>query len=188
MEETLYVVCAVAGCTIVVLQAALQVFGLFGEADLDGGHHDIHVDADGPDGHGNVLFGFLSFKALCAFAGIFGLVGMIMLQRGASFPARISVAMAGGVGGMLLVGWLMRGLSRLQASGTLDVRNAVGKTAIVYLRIPGRSGGRGKVTVEVQGRSIELPAVTGGEDIPTGTRVTVIAVEGDETLKVEAYR
>lgn len=186
MEHTIYLVCAVAGCTIVVLQAVLQVFGFVGDADVDG--HDHHFDSGGDDvdGHGNALFGYLSFKALCAFAGIFGLVGLLMWERGAAMPARVGAAVGGGIAGMLLVGWLMRGLSRLQSSGTMDINHAVGRTGRVYLRIPGANAGRGKVTVEIQGRSLELPATTAGEEIPTGARVTVLAVEGDETLKVEA--
>ena len=40
------------------------------------------------------------------------------------------------------------------------------------------------MTVEVQGRSLELSAVTAGEPIATGAMVTVVAVEGDETLRV----
>jgi hypothetical protein len=85
---------------------------------------------------------------------------------------------------MLLVAWAMRGLARLQASGTVNVRNAVGASGTVYLRIPGARSGRGKVTVEVQGRSMELPAVTDGDTLETGTSVTVESVEGDDLLKV----
>ena len=49
--------------------------------------------------------------------------------------------------------------------------------------ITGSSGG-GKVTVEVQGRSMELNAVTEGEPIRTGTRVAIVAVESNELIKV----
>jgi len=89
-----------------------------------------------------------------------------------------------GITSMFLVAWVMRGLSRLQASGTVNVRNAVGTTGTVYLRIPAHGTGRGKVTVEVQGRSMEFPAVTDGDTLETGTQVTVEAVEGEDLLKV----
>jgi membrane protein implicated in regulation of membrane protease activity len=194
MEHTIYLICAIVGCTIVVLQIVLQAFGLFGEAEVDAGDMDVDVDVDvavdadtdaaGPEGHGNVFFGFLSFKALCAFVGIFGLVGLALFETKLPMQGRIALSFASGVAGMLLVGWMMRGLAHLQASGTVNLRNAVGRTATVYLRIPAEGRGHGKVTVEVQGRSMEINAVTDGEELPTGTRVTVLAMEGDDTLKV----
>ena len=43
------------------------------------------------------------------------------------------------------------------------------------------------MTIELQGRSVELPAVTdGGEEIPTGHSVKVVEVMGNETVKVVA--
>ena len=186
MEHAIYLYSAIIGGTLVGLQVVLQVFGLMGDTDFDGHDvHDAHVDGshDGA-GHGNIFFGVLSFKALCAFAGIFGLVGLMVFKGDMNAAARIGTAFGSGVAGMFVVGWMMRGLSRLQASGTINMRNAVGRTATVYLAIPEKNSGMGKVTVEIQGQSLEIPASTDGEAIGTGSRVTVVAVEGDETLKV----
>lgn len=202
MEQTIYWVCAIAGCTLVGIQVVLQVFGLFDtDVDVDGAHADVdvgHVDVDAGhadvghatdshihdvQGHGNVLFGVLSFKALCAFAGIFGLVGLILLNKDVGMGGRVAASAGAGFVGMLGVGWMMRGLSRLQSSGNIDIRNAVGRRGTVYLPVPGARAGQGKVTVNVQGRSMEFAAVTDGEALATGTAVTVLAVEG-ETLKV----
>jgi len=184
VEQTLYTICAIAGGSLVVLQLILQVFGLHG-GDTDG---DLHGDAggggDAGDGHGDTFFGVLSFKALTAFMGIFGLSGLAMLERSESLGLRVAVAAGAGFLGMLLVGWMMRGISKLHASGSVDLRNAVGKTATVYLTIPGFQEGRGKVTIDIQGRSMELYAVSAGGEIKTGRRVSVLSVEGDDTLKV----
>jgi hypothetical protein len=209
VEQTIYWVAAIAGCTLVGIQVVLQVFGLFdADADVDGAHADVdaghvdvdagHVDMDASHadvahaadghvhevtGHGNLFVGILSFKALCAFAGIFGLVGLILMDRGISTGGRVAASAGAGFIGMLGVGWMMRGLSRLQSAGNIDIRNAVGCRGTVYIPIPGAKGGQGKVTVNVQGRSMEFGAVTDGEALATGTPVTVLAVEG-ETLKV----
>jgi len=187
VEHSIYLYSAIVGCTLVGLQVVLQVFGFLGDTDMDGHDIDVHTDVDGShaaDGHGNAFFGVLSFKALCAFAGIFGLVGLIMLKGEAAVPTRVAASFGAGVAGMFVVAWMMRSLSRLQASGTLDMRNAVGRTGTVYLAIPGENAGVGKVTVEIQGRALEIAAATDGEAIPTGARVTVVALEGDDTLKV----
>ena len=172
MEHTIYLVSAIAGCTIVLLQVVLQVLGLDSEADgADGADGDFD-----PDGHGNAFFGYLSFKALCAFLGVFGLVGLIQLKGSNSFSLRVGIAFASGMAGVVLVGWMMRSLAGLQSSGNVNPNNAVGQTATVYLRIP-ENGGMGKVTVEIQGRSMEFDARSDGTAIDTGARVTVVSVD-----------
>ena len=195
MEHTIYLVFAVAGCTLIGLQVVLQVFGIMGDTDLDDVHTDVdaghadfdHADHDpghGAEGHGNLFFGILSLKALCAFAGIFGLTGLILEGHDMSVGLRVVFATSAGLAGMLAVARLMVGLTRLQASGTMDIRNAVGHSGLVYTRIPESNSGWGKVTVEVQGRSLELRAVTDGPELTSGTRISVVSVVGDETLKV----
>ena len=189
MEHDVYLVLAVVGSVLLLLQVVLQVFGVIGDMDgVDGGADvdvDADVDIDGDDahsGHGNWFFGMLSFKALCAFAALFGLTGLALKDSG--MPTRVIGATAAGSAAMIVVAFLMRSLSRLGASGTIDIRNAVGSTAAVYLTIPGGGTGAGKVTVEIQGRSLQLRAVTDGEQITTGARVMVTEVESGGTLKV----
>jgi hypothetical protein len=207
MEITVYLITAVVGCTLLGLQVALMLFGLAHDSDVGhdgsidhdasagadheagvdadheaGGGHDAH--ADDQSGHGNVFFQLLSLKALCAFCALFGLTGLAL--RNASILPGVRMAAAGGAGvaSFLLVGWIMRSLGKLTASGTLVVRNAIGCTGSVYLRIPAKGAAPGKVTVQVQGRSMELLAVTDGDAIPTGAQVLVSDVVGEETLKV----
>ncbi len=183
MEYAIYKYCAIIGGTLVGIQLVLQLLGIGGDHDVDSHHGDVHGEA-GTEGHGNLFFGILSLKALSAFAGVFGLVGLITIDRGLGSVGRVGTSAGAGLASMFVVAWIMRGLSRLQASGTINVRNAVGAAGTVYLRVPGARAGRGKVTVEVQGRSMEFPAITDGDTIETGTPVTVEAVEGDDLLKV----
>jgi membrane protein implicated in regulation of membrane protease activity len=188
VEHTVYLYCAWIGCTLIVVQVGLQLFGLGGDTDTDF-HADANVDFDGDgavEGHGNAFFGVFSFKALSAFTGFFGLTGLSLLGRGYGQGARIVMSSAAGLASMLVVAWLMRGLSRLGQSGTLNLNNAVGQTGAVYLRIPGGRAGTGKVTVEVQGRSIEILAMTEGDELATGARIKVVAVDGDTATVVPA--
>lgn len=184
MEHTIYLVLACVGGGILLLQVLLQVFGLAGHGDFDGSHDGGNVGADGGAHDGSWFFGVLSFKALVAFAGLFGLTGLALYDTDWSSGARIAVATLVGFVGMLLVAFLMRSLLRLSSSGSLDPRNAVGTAGAVYLRVPAYGRGAGKVTLEIQGRSLQLEAVTDGEEIPTGARVKVVGLVGEETLKV----
>lgn len=190
MEHAVYFWAALVGCTLLLIQVILQVIGLGGDADMDAGAADVDVDADldGADpAHGtagNLFFGILSFKALVAFTGIFGLTGLSLKDSDYSSFQRAAMSIVAGLVAMVVVGMMMRMLYNLGSSGTLVVRNALGHQAEVYLRIPGEGEGRGKVTIEIQGRTVELDAVTDGEPIATGKVVKVVEVLGNETLKV----
>ena len=184
MEHTIYLVLACVGGGILLLQVVLQVFGLAGEGDFDGSHHGGSIGADAGTHDGSWFFGVLSLKAVVAFVGLFGLTGLALIDAGWSAFARVAMSTLVGFVGMLLVAFLMRGLTRLSSSGSVDPRNAVGVAGAVYLRIPAYGRGAGKVTVEIQGRSLQLEAITDGDEIPTGARVKVIGLVGEETLKV----
>lgn len=190
MEYSVYFWSALIGCTLLAIQVILQVIGLGGEADMDAGAADVDVDADldaGDPAHGtagNLFFGILSFKALVAFAGIFGLTGLSLQDGDYSSFQRAAMSVVAGLVAMVLVGMLMRMLHSLGSSGSVVVRNALGHQAQVYLRIPAAGEGRGKVTLELQGRTVELDAVTDGDAIATGKVVKVTEIIGNETLKV----
>jgi hypothetical protein len=67
----------------------------------------------------------------------------------------------------------------------MKIDSAVGKTATVYLRIPAKKGGAGKVQVNVQGLKT-LDAMTNHtEDIKSGSLVKIVSVEAGDVLMVE---
>jgi hypothetical protein len=61
----------------------------------------------------------------------------------------------------------------------------VGKAGAVYLRIPANRSGSGKITLNLQNRTMEYQAVTAGEAIPTGANIVVVGVVGPDTVEVE---
>ena len=67
----------------------------------------------------------------------------------------------------------------------MRVHHAVGCTGTVYLRIPAHEQGAGKVLINLQDRTIELEAVTSGEEIPTGTQIVVCRMAENEIVQVE---
>jgi membrane protein implicated in regulation of membrane protease activity len=182
--RTLYLVCAVVGGTALVVQTVLIAVGA-GDHDVhDGSVADAHDHVSGHPSEG-LFLKWLTLKGIVAFLTFFGLAGLAM--GSGNGPLRtLPVALLAGVAALVLVGWLMSSFGRLESSGNLDLANAVGKSGTVYLRIPARKTAVGKVVVEVQGRSIEVGAVTAAEEIPTGAPVRVVAVAGDQLEVVRA--
>jgi hypothetical protein len=181
--ESLYFWCAVVGGTILVLQTLLLVLG-GGDADADAtdGGHDLAAHDDAA----NAFFKVLSLKAIVAFLTFFGLAGLGAGHAGVSRVPTLLVALAAGGAAFYMVVWLMEGLSRLQAHGNIDLDNALGSVGRVYLRVPARRAGRGKVTITVQGRTLECKALTAGNELETGATVRVVAVPEPNVVEVAA--
>jgi hypothetical protein len=183
---TFYLTCFLIGGTLLVGQFLLGLVGLGHLHEL--GDHDLHVDGHDGDheGDGNWFTGMLTLRTLVAAVTFFGLGGLAGLRQWGPdlWPVTLAVAAAAGTGALLLVGSLMRWLRRQTASGTVHIDRAVGQKATVYLTVPGRKAGPGKVTVCVQNRTMEYQAVTPDQELPTGAKVVVVGVVNGDTVEV----
>jgi hypothetical protein len=183
--NTIYLVCAVAGGTVLVLRIILMLTGL----QLGGDHGDLPHDApadvggDGPDHGAGSEVNFLSIQSLSGFFTIFGLVGMGLLQVGTSQIWSLVGALVAGVATAWASGMIVVSLQRLQSSGTMDISNAVGQQGTVYLTIPEK--GSGVVSLTVQGSLKQFNAISeSGERIPTGAIVQVTGLSAGNLLVV----
>jgi hypothetical protein len=174
--NTLFLYCAAIGGTILLAQFLMLLFGVGSDGDVD--HGDVGHDQ-------GAFLKLFSLQTIAAFATFFGLVGLGTEGLGWS-PLSVTVA-AGSAGtvALLFVAKLMQSLSRLQSQGNLDLRNAVGTTGSVYLRIPAAGDGHGRVMLQVQGRQVECRAISRADEIATGARVHVVERTDDDTLVVE---
>ena len=84
-----------------------------------------------------------------------------------------------GFGALFGVAFAMRGIAKLQCSGNVVKGKLVGSSATVYVSIPERRSGRGKITVTAQGRYMEIDAVTDGGRIPVDTVVEICEYSDD---------
>lgn len=176
--STIFLYCAAIGGTLLVLQFLLLLFGVGGDTEIGDGHG--HADV----GHDQSAFlKMISLQTVTTFATFFGLVGLGTEGLGWSAFSVVVAATLAGVSALWLVGRLMRGLSALHSQGNLDLQNAIGQTASVYLRIP--ASGQGRVMMNVQGRTVECRAVSRSLEIPTGAAVRVVARTDDDVLVVE---
>lgn len=177
--KTVYLGCAVLGGSLLLLQSFALLLGGDGDgapdvADGDGGHESGHA--------GDLL----SVRAVSSFLTFFGLAGWGGIEAGWSTPVTIGIAVGAGVAMLFAVAGLMSLNRRVYAQGNVDPRNAVGTIARVYLRVPPRGAGEGKVTVSIQGRSLQFAAVSSGPELPTGSEVRVLRISSPNTFEVEA--
>ena len=75
-------------------------------------------------------------------------------------------------------------LMRLKADGTVQIENAIGQTGTVYLRVPANRTGAGKITLNLQNRTVELEAFTAADELPTGTPIRVVAILSPNSVEV----
>jgi hypothetical protein len=175
-----YFICAIIGGAVFFLQFLLGLVGHGDSHDIDG-----HVDT-GDIGHDTNFFtGILSLRAVVAGLAVFGLMGMFGLSEGWHEGLVLLVAVLSALATMLLVAIVMRSMLRLHAEGTIRLENAVGRPGTVYLGIPAGRSGLGKVTLTLQGRTVEFQAVTPGPALNTGAKVNVTKIIGADTVEVE---
>ncbi len=169
---TLFLWCAIIGGTVLVFQLVAGFVGLeYGHA------HDGHFGDGATEG-----LNLLSVRSIAAGLAFFGLIGL----AAGSFGSVVALV-AGAVGGlvaMVSVAALIKAFGKLERDGTLSLSSAVGTTGSVYLSIPGRREGVGKVHLTVQNRLVECRAVTDEEGLPTGTGILVVDMDGNDTVVV----
>ncbi len=177
----LFTWCAWIGGTILVGQTLLALIGA-GADDLDGGGG---LDADLGDAAHHGILGPLSVRALVAFSTFFGLAGLAAHSGELDSSTTLVIALAAGLAAVAFVAQAMRWIAKLQSSGTIDMRRAIGSRGRVYLRVPAHGEGQGRVHVDVQGRRIEVRALARADAIPTGAEVRVVDLAPDGALIVE---
>jgi membrane protein implicated in regulation of membrane protease activity len=202
--DTLFLIAAVVGGTILVCQFALTLLGL-GHDGGGLGHHmggDFHGDAHvGGDFHGDHaggshadanehsnsthVFSVISFRTLVAAVAFFGVSGKAALSAGFEQSTSFILAVIVGAMAMYCMYWLMRVIAGLNSSGNERIGNAVGRRATVYLRIPATRSGAGKVQLSMQNRIVEYQAFTDeAETLQSGESVEVVDVAGGDTVYV----
>lgn len=148
------------------------------------GGGDGDVDSFGDDGHGDAS-SFFTLRNMIAFFTMFGWTGLAAYKSGISNAWVVVIAVAAGALTVYMLYFLMLKASKLRQSGTLQMKNAISQVGETYLRIPAQRSGMGKVQIQIQGRLMELDAMTDdGEDIATGRPIKVVSTLNERILLV----
>ncbi len=201
--ETAFWLCAVIGGTVIVCQFFLTLLGMGGDhdagdgPDFSGGDHGADLGGHDQVGHEGIsshevghgqepawFFTYLTLRTLTAAIAFFGLAGLGARYQGLEEWQAFVIAIGAGAAVMVLVAKLMRLLTRLNVDGTVRVDQAVGSRGTVYLSVPGKRAGVGKVQVSQANRLVEYQAVTREESLPTGAKVVVVGVIAPDTVEV----
>ena len=172
--EQIYFWLGVVATVFLIIQIVMLCFTSFGgDVDLDG-DGDIDVDTDS----GVSIFTVKSLTAFFAVGSWAGLLTCALIADNLQWVSVI-VALVAGAAAFALVVLLLRFMYKMQSSGNLQPEKLVGKRATVYVSIPEKRSGRGKITLNAQGKFMELDAMTDGERLSVDDAVEILATENE---------
>jgi membrane protein implicated in regulation of membrane protease activity len=187
-QQVMFVV-AVGTTGVLIVFLVLMIMGMDEGSTYDGmnsGDFDFDVDVfnDEPLSAFSGLR-ILTIRGILTFLSIGGWVAYLLSSILPPFFASVIGAIAGLIAAYLLA-LAFRASLKLESIGNVDYRNAIGKSAAVYIRIPKKNLGRGQVSMNVQGKLTEIDAVTEEEeDLIRNTEVVVVSLLDETTLVVK---
>lgn len=150
------------------------------DGNMDLSNHDISNPSDIAD------FRLLSVQSVIAFLCIFGWSGITAIANGMPEWAALVLAAVLGFAAMLLVAKIIQWSSKLAQNGTFNVKNLLGESGTVYIPIPPKGNGSGKINVSCGERFLEFDAISeGDETLSTGVPVRVVDIVSGSVLVVE---
>lgn len=177
VDVVAYLIMALVGTVFFLLRLLMALF-FGGDGDADGDLADM--------GDGDSAFSMFSILSILAFfmgAGWMGLTCRI--DWGLSSVTAAMAATGFGLVLMLMASGLMAFARSLNQVVEYDLKTAVGHIASVYMSIPKRGEGRGKIKVTVSGRMKMMDAISSGPAIQEFKSVKVLSVRDDGTFIVE---
>lgn len=211
VQQILYCI-AIPSSLVLIIQTVIMLLGIghggegfnpsdtsgLGDVDFDGGaDFDVGIDGDisgaDMDGHTDVNnpsdladFRLLSVQSVIAFLTIFSWSGITALSNGMVPWGALLLAAVLGFGAMFLVAKIIQWSSKLAQNGTFNIKNLLGESGTVYIPIPSKGSGTGKINISCGERFMEFDAVTEEQDtLTTGTAVRVVDIIAGSTLVVE---
>jgi hypothetical protein len=202
MIESILALVAVPATLLLVIQTVMLIIGMNGGADIDDGG-DISFDGSQDGGFdvsaydsdaGDLVISeaitdpglaVFTVRGFVSFFTVFGWLGLALMQVGFPDILAIVIAVMAGIGSMVLTAYAFVWMMKLQHSGNVNMKNAIGHSGNVYIRIPaGRKTG-GKITLVLQGKFSEVDAITNEDaDLKPGEEIIVIGVSNHETVIV----
>lgn len=121
-----------------------------------------------------------SLQGIVTFFAVFSWTSIVAIEAETPVFLGIFLGLLFGVAAMFLVAKLVQLTVKLAKNGTLNFKNAIGESGIVYLPIQGNGKSVGKVTLNLQGQFGEFNAITyETAELKTGMPIRVTDLQGD---------
>lgn len=144
------------------------------------GHHQI-LDGGNPSDFTSMRM--FTLQTIVAFLTVFSWTSIVAVQSGMPPVLGIAIGLVLGFLTMFMVAKIIQLSTKLAENGTLNMKNCIGECATVYVPVPPKGSGEGKVTLTVQGQFRELSAVTNEPVLlKTGTQVRITDLRGDDVV------
>lgn len=135
------------------------------------------ADFDGDLGHSEAPFQLFSLRNLINFLLGFSWTGISLYDLIESKLILLALAFVVGVSFVALFFLIIRQVQKLAEDNSFRISSTLNKTAEVYLTIPERKKGKGKITLTVNGSYRELDAMTENDRIESGSVVRIVKIE-----------
>ncbi len=185
--QQIMLVLAITATAVMLIFIVLMIIGI-DNSDFDGiDSPDFHLDTinDEPlSAIGGLRI--LSVRGILAFISIGGWAAFLFAEILSPLWSSL-IGIAFGTLAAYLVALAFRAIFKLESSGNIVYENSIGKVGTVYIRIPKKKSGKGKVSIIVQERLIEADAITEeDQDIMPKSEVEVIGIIETTTMIVKS--
>ena len=171
---------SIPASVLFVIQMIMTFIGIGGESG------DIEDSEGAGDGGGDdPTFAVFTVRNFIIFFTVFSWCAITLYNAGISEIVTVLISIVVAVIVMFVVAGLFYGIMRLAQNGTMNINHAKGKMGEVYIPIPAKRSGVGKVHIMLQGVLREVEAITEGKSIPRGTIIKVVDVINNNLLLVE---
>ena len=166
--ELIFSASALIGGVLFLLWFVLLLLGGVAEGVFEG-LFGLEMDVMSSDGS----FDAMTFQGVRAFMMFFGLAGLYTMNSDGSDSLAIAAGGIAGGASMYGTGKIFQVFFALEASGNVEMSEAIGVRGSVYLRIP--EGGVGQVQIELGGALKTYNAKSeDGQGIATGDFIEVV--------------
>ena len=169
---------AIPASLIFLIQAVMTFMGT-------DAHDGVQADFDGDLSGADAPFQLFSLRNLIHFLLGFSWTGIALYSVISNTVLLISISVLVGCLFVYMFFAILRQLKKLSEDNSFNISSALNKTAEVYLTIPERKKGKGKIMISIKGTYHELDAMTELESIPSGVTVKVVRLENNSILIVE---
>lgn len=181
----IFAIIAIPSTLVLIVQTILLFFGIgdghSGDFDMDSSASELTDTGDTGDG-----LAVFSIRGIVAMLCVAGWSGLAMYQAGCDLRIVIPLSVFFGIVTLFGIAYMMKAIMKLQDDGNIELGGAIGKSGKVYIPIPPKMEGSGKINLTLQERYIEADAVTPCDRIiKTGETVRVVATDEVGMLVVE---